>query len=286
LVVTMIFRCSHVVESHAVPTYHVCKEEIHMDAIYEPRGAALEYCEAACNLYRGCVHGCRYCYAPSAVRRTREDFHSGRQLRDGILDALRRDLFVGACGDSRVLFCFTSDPYQVGCDNSATRAALEMCSAASRPFAVLTKGGMRAADDFDLYEGNGWFGTTLAFTDDRSRQAWEPCAASVESRIEAIRTAHSLGIRTWVSMEPVIEPAQALDLVLELRHDVDEWRVGRWNHDARANSIDWTEFTSLAIRTCLDTGADFMLKEALHRYACPGAITRYVEGQVVARRTA
>jgi hypothetical protein len=145
---------------------------------------------------------------------------------------------------------------------------------------------MRAADDFDLYEGNGWFGTTLAFTDDRSRQAWEPCAASVESRIEAIRTAHSLGIRTWVSMEPVIEPAQALDLVLELRHDVDEWRVGRWNHDARANSIDWTEFTSLAIRTCLDTGADFMLKEALHRYACPGAITRYVEGQVVARRTA
>ena len=35
-----------------------------MNAIYEPKGAAREYAELACNLYTGCNHGCLYCYAP------------------------------------------------------------------------------------------------------------------------------------------------------------------------------------------------------------------------------
>ena len=34
-----------------------------MNVIYEPKGRAREYSELACNLYRGCTHGCRYCYA-------------------------------------------------------------------------------------------------------------------------------------------------------------------------------------------------------------------------------
>ena len=42
--------------------------------IYETRGRAREYCELAANLYRGCSHGCIYCYAPSATYKTRENF--------------------------------------------------------------------------------------------------------------------------------------------------------------------------------------------------------------------
>lgn len=39
-----------------------------MNVVYEPRGRAREYSELAYNLYRGCTHGCRYCYAPACMR--------------------------------------------------------------------------------------------------------------------------------------------------------------------------------------------------------------------------
>jgi len=38
----------------------------------------------------------------------------------------------------------------------------------------------------------------------------------LQSRIEAIQEAHARGIRTWVAMEPVIDPAQTLELIERL----------------------------------------------------------------------
>jgi hypothetical protein len=49
-----------------------------MKIIYEPRGAAREYSPLAANLYRGCIHGCKYCYAPACLRLPadrRAEFH-------------------------------------------------------------------------------------------------------------------------------------------------------------------------------------------------------------------
>jgi hypothetical protein len=43
--------------------------------IYESRGRAREYCELAANLYRGCGHGCEYCYAPAAIHMARDEFY-------------------------------------------------------------------------------------------------------------------------------------------------------------------------------------------------------------------
>jgi DNA repair photolyase len=245
-----------------------------MEVVYEPRGAAREYAERACNLYKGCVHGCTYCYAPSAVHKTREEWHGGTQTRNGVLENLRadlmRDLMEHGEDAPRILFCFTSDPYQPG-HSGATRQALQLCRDHYRKFAVLTKGGQLAERDFDLYEDRGHFGTTLAWTNDADRAQWEPGGASVESRVEAIKTAHRRGIRTWVSIEPVIDPVQALSVVDLLDGYVDEWRVGKWNHDARANAIDWRMFTAEMHAKLVASGASYLVKDALAPYLPTGA---------------
>lgn len=84
-----------------------------MSIIYEPKGRAKEYCELAANLYRGCGHGCRYCYAPDATRADREKFYREPQPRKSVIEKLRKDAFTISGIEKRpVLLCFTCDPYQ------------------------------------------------------------------------------------------------------------------------------------------------------------------------------
>ena len=45
--------------------------------IYAPRGQAGEYAALAANPYRGCGHGCAYCYVPNAIKMPRKDFDAG-----------------------------------------------------------------------------------------------------------------------------------------------------------------------------------------------------------------
>jgi len=45
-----------------------------MPVIYAPSGMAKEYSPYACNLYIGCTHCCRYCYAPHTLQRTPREY--------------------------------------------------------------------------------------------------------------------------------------------------------------------------------------------------------------------
>ncbi|MEN6547455.1 MAG: hypothetical protein ABFE07_15590, partial [Armatimonadia bacterium] len=124
-----------------------------MKAIYQPRGMALEYAPLACNIYRGCEHGCRYCFGPSCLFMPRESFHGSPQPRPGIIDALRREAPKYRGTDKRLLLCFTCDPYQpIDDEHRLTRQALEVLIENEVPSQVLTKGGLRATRDFDLLQ--------------------------------------------------------------------------------------------------------------------------------------
>lgn len=56
-----------------------------------------------------------------------------------------------------------------------------------------------------------------------------------QDRIKALKEAHSLGIHSWVSFEAVIDPEQSLELIRETKDFVDEFKIGRWNHDPQAD---------------------------------------------------
>lgn len=244
-------------------------------AIYTPAGMAREYAARACNLFRGCEHGCSYCYSPSVLRMTRGDFHAASLPRKGILEALRKEAPAAAVEGERVLFCFTSDPYGPHeAEHGTTRKALQILADAGCPFDVLTKGGLRACRDFDLLAAaGGAFGTTLSWLNDEDRAAWEPNAASVNDRLLAICRAHDQGIRTWISIEPVVDPTQALGVIAKVYAAVDEFRVGKWNHDARANWIDWRRFAADAVALVQSLGARYLIKDALAAYLPEGVVT-------------
>jgi DNA repair photolyase len=94
--------------------------------------------------------------------------------------------------------------------DSHTRSVLKTFRAYDHPFLILTKGGMLAAKDFDLYGPNDAFGVTLTFDNDADSRHWEPGAALPADHIASLKEAHRRNIRTWVSMEPVIYPEQAM----------------------------------------------------------------------------
>ncbi|HEB31337.1 MAG TPA: hypothetical protein ENI15_10750 [Spirochaetes bacterium] len=237
-----------------------------MQVIYEPKGAALEYAELAVNLYTGCKFGCIYCYAPAIAQQNVHQFSSNPQPKKNVLKRLEADCKKMA-GDKRtVLLCFTCDPYQSFEAGVLTREALLILEKYKMTATVLTKGGLIAERDFDILRRNNWsFGSTVHMYDNDPGRPWEPHAANNRSRCMAIRNAHRMGIKTWVSMEPVIYTDQALKSIEEMHCNVDFWKVGKMNH--RDLDIDWRKFYDDVTGLLKKVGAEYYIKDALSKAA-------------------
>lgn len=239
-----------------------------LDLIYVPSGRAREYSPLAANLYIGCPHGCLYCYGPSIPpRKKKEVFHSVIHPKKNVIERLQKDAeTLRAMRDSReILLSFVTDPYMpVELELGVTRRAINILVDHQLAFTVLTKGGMRAARDFDLLKyPHARFGTTLVLWDQAKADIWEPNAPSIKDRIQAIEKAHSLGIKTWVSLEPVIYPEQAMRIIQELHPIVDHWKIGKLNHRKPPEPVDWIEFRLKAQALLDSVGADYYFKNSL-----------------------
>ena len=244
-----------------------------MRIVYEPRGRAKEYADLACNLYIGCTHGCKYCFAPGCMHCTHEEWKSGVYIRKRALDLFERDAIdMKNARDSRaILFSFLSDPYQpVERDEGVTHHALDIVCRNRLHSKILTKG---ASDligaDLDLMREAGTeLGITISFINDKTRAKWEPHAATVDDRLQMLKTAHEAGVKTWVSLEPVIDPAQALSVIKAALPYVDFWKVGKLNHmKAVEEKIDWPKFRSDVLSLFAENGkretTDYYIKQDL-----------------------
>jgi len=120
------------------------------------------------------------------------------------------------------------------------------------------------------------FGQTILFCRERDRRRWEPNASTVRERFEAASTAHAAGVRTWVSVEPVIDPEQALYVIGGMSAVVDVWKVGKLNHDAeREKAIDWRDFLRRALEKLELQGAEYYIKDHLWAFADEGIRARW-----------
>jgi len=234
--------------------------------IYKPSGKAAEYAHLALNLYTGCDNGCSYCYSPSVLHVSREDFVKVKP-RNGVLHALRVQLNKWEIGNGlsleRVLLCFSCDPYP-NIDTDITRRALAMLRTDGIAFTVLTKSGERALRDMDIYGPNDAFGSTLTFANAQDSWKWEPNAALPADRMETLQKFHEAGIHTWVSLEPVIDPEQTLDLIKLTHGFVDLYKVGKLNYVK--SKVDWRLFGARAIKVLESYGKDYYIKHDLAKH--------------------
>lgn len=239
--------------------------------IFEPKGKAREYSPLALNVYaNGCDHGCRYCYCKSVAR---GDW--GLVPRARSLAGLERE---AAQASRQILLSFISDPYCAAeQEHRQTRNALAVLHAARCSVAILTKGGTRCLDDLEIFrcwpDGRIKVGATLTFEDNRKCMEWEPGARVFSNRLLALRQLHEAGIRTWASIEPVIEPAESLAVIEASWPYVDAYKVGRWNHDARSKWIDWAAFGKAAVDMIRSAGKALYVKLDLQPHFPPGYLT-------------
>ena len=220
-----------------------------MKPIYEPKGAAREYGDLALNIYTGCPHRCFYCFAPSVLRRDREEFHSKVQPREGIVEATRRQLEKEQITGKLIHLCFTCDPYPTGYDTRPTREIIKLLKNYGNHVQILTKGD--GSRDIDLLDGDDWYGVTLDGKD----------GTNVLHRYLGLRMMHDMGIKTWVSFEPVLEASIVLTAIEAVAPFVDKVKIGKLNY--HPSDIDWRKFGQDAEELCRRLGLNYYIKDSL-----------------------
>lgn len=229
-----------------------------MKPIYKPKGKAKEYGDLALNIYTGCTHGCTYCYAPSVLRKSREDF-TKVEPRKNIVNEVKKQLKREQIKDQLIHLCFTCDPYPAEIDTTPTREIIKAIKDSGNHVQILTKGGTRAIRDFDLLDENDWFGVTLTGFYETSLKT-EPNAATTLNRYDALNEAHKRGIKTWVSCEPVYDTDMIHTLIM-LPEIIDLYRIGKLNYEK--SDINWHDFGHKCERLCKEYGRAYYIKEGL-----------------------
>lgn len=168
---------------------------------------------ASLNPYRGCEHGCSYCYA----RPTHEylGFSAGLDFETKVLvkrDApalLRRALAARSWKPQVVAIGGVTDPYQpVERQLGITRRCLEVFAEFRNPAAIVTKSG-GVTRDLDLLQELARYDAAAVYVsittlDRELHRVMEPRAAAPERRLATVEALARAGIPVGVLLAPVI----------------------------------------------------------------------------------
>lgn len=165
------------------------------------------------NPYRGCEHGCIYCFArPSHAYLNLSpglDFETRLIARPGIAAVLDRELRAPSYRVATVAIGTNTDPYQpCESDLRLMRDLVGVLSDFNHPLAITTKGTL-IERDIDLLapmaaKGLLRVGLSVTTLDRALSRALEPRAAIPERRLETIRRLTAAGIPVRVMVAPVI----------------------------------------------------------------------------------
>jgi DNA repair photolyase len=165
------------------------------------------------NPYRGCEHGCVYCFArPTHAYMGLSaglDFESKLFAKPDAARLLERELGRDGYEAKTIAIGTNTDPYQpVEKDWRIMREILEVLEAHDHPVGIVTKSALvlRDIDILSRMAEKGLVKVALSVTtlDRKLARAMEPRAATPTRRLEAIRALGDAGIPTSVMVAPVV----------------------------------------------------------------------------------
>lgn len=165
------------------------------------------------NPYKGCEHGCVYCFArPTHAYLGLSpglDFEQRIFWKPNGPDLLRSELSKTAYKCAPIAFGTNTDAYQpIERETGATRALLKVLAGCKHPFTIVTKNALvcRDLDVIGPAALNNRARVTLSITtlDRHLANKMEPRASTPEKRLEAIRRLSDAGVETSVLVAPVI----------------------------------------------------------------------------------
>jgi DNA repair photolyase len=165
------------------------------------------------NPYRGCTHGCHYCFARryhvQFEMNADDEFASVILVKHNIIDVLRRELDRPSWTRDLVAIGTATDPYQpIEGHYKLTRQAIEMLSRGRTPISIVTKGPMVVRDIDVLQEQSRAAGCTVCMSvptvDDDAWRLLEPGTAHPLQRLRAVRELVDSGLNAGVLMAPIV----------------------------------------------------------------------------------
>jgi len=165
------------------------------------------------NPYRGCTHGCEYCYARKYQRHLElgagDDFSSLILVKTNLVEALARDLDRSSWSGESVAIGTATDPYQpIEGHYKLTRRAVALLAARANPFSIVTKGPMVVRDIDVLQEASRRADCrvylSIPSVDEDAWSKLEPGTASPLQRLRAVRQLSDAGIHAGVLMMPLV----------------------------------------------------------------------------------
>ena len=162
------------------------------------------------NCYRGCVHGCTYCFA----RRYHEflgygagtDFETKIVVKPNSPQILRQELKKTRERMPHLDFSFATDPYlPLEAEYKLTRQCLEVCVDYRVPVGVITKSPL-VTRDIDVLKKlpNVWVYFSLPFLTKERSNPFEPYTPVPEARFRAMKMIADAGIQVGIACAPII----------------------------------------------------------------------------------
>ena len=165
------------------------------------------------NPYRGCQHGCIYCYARPYHEYlglgAGTDFETKLIVKLNAPELLRQALRKPGWKRESINFSGITDCYQpLEASYRLTRACLEVCLECRNPAVIVTRGFLVVRDAGVLRELNDVASVrvlfSIPFADAKPAKLLEPHAPPPARRFEAMRRLHEAGVPVGVLVSPII----------------------------------------------------------------------------------
>lgn len=213
--------------------------------------------EQSINPYRGCAHGCVYCYARPAHSYVNLspglDFETKLFYKPDAAALLEQELRRKSYVCRQIHIGGNTDPYQpVERDLHITRDVLEVLLRFRHPVSIITKGAALMLRDLDLYEQFaklGLIGVAVSVTslDDSLKRTLEPRTSSAKTRLRLIRELARIGVPVMVMSAPMIPFVNDAEMesILEAAAEAGARRAGyvmlRLPHEVKDIFRAWLE---------------------------------------------